>query len=548
MDEDLPKPKRARAALLLCLVLLIALAVRVVYLREASRLPNFRVPYAGMDAALYRDLAQRVSEGDLLLGEETFYFTPLYAYTLGGLYAVFGADPWVSRILNCYLGLLTVCLLFLLTRRIFRSAGAGFFAGLGGALYGPYLVFDTSGLKTSMGLTLLVLALWLIARRADRPRARTWILPGVVLGVAMSFYGTLSLFLAAFCVWLFFSRSAGRLASVACFLLGAVAVTLPVGIRNEVAAEELSFTRNTGGIHFYIANSDRAWGGYAKVQGVRPNPAGHHFDARHVAEQATGRGLTSAEVSSWWRARAVEQIKGEPEHFSWLVGKRALLLLNAFEVPNNESYAYRKEESGLLPFLPGYGVLLALGLLGMAVLRFRRQEATPLYLLFAGVFLALLFSLVTWRYRLPVTLALWPFAGYFLSRLASWTKRSRVMPIVATVAAGAMLWVAADRPVLRQEVLDGSERIARMKMEASRIELELCRELAGLDPSQGDKRRTLVLSLAGLRRNQHDLEGAVDVLREALRSNPGDLKVRYVLLDLQEELTRATGRRRSVSR
>lgn len=55
----------------LILLLTTAASVRVLYLLEASQFPNFAIPYAGLDADMYRHLAGRIAGGDLLLGART---------------------------------------------------------------------------------------------------------------------------------------------------------------------------------------------------------------------------------------------------------------------------------------------------------------------------------------------------------------------------------------------------------------------------------------------------------------------------------------------
>jgi len=115
---------RTRTARGLCLtgVLGAAIAVRLVYLHQCAHYPNFRVPYAGGDAALYHELAKRVAAGDLALGTDVYHYSPIYAYLLGLLYALFGDGPWVARLLNVVLGTGTVALVFLYTRRLYGSA------------------------------------------------------------------------------------------------------------------------------------------------------------------------------------------------------------------------------------------------------------------------------------------------------------------------------------------------------------------------------------------------------------------------------------------
>ncbi|HDK17517.1 MAG TPA: hypothetical protein ENG75_06210, partial [Nitrospirae bacterium] len=88
-------PILKNTAIHLSLILLIGLVVRLVYLWQISEYPNFYVSYPGMDVAFYHDRAKEVAGGNLLLGHNAYYYAPLYAYFLGGLYTLFGDSYWV---------------------------------------------------------------------------------------------------------------------------------------------------------------------------------------------------------------------------------------------------------------------------------------------------------------------------------------------------------------------------------------------------------------------------------------------------------------------
>jgi len=105
------KPKNAcekETLYTLVLVLLIGLTARLIYLSEVAHYPNFKVPYAGLDAALYHSLAEKVAAGDLLLGNDVFYYSSTFVYFLGTLYRIFGESPWIPRIANFIFGMGTV--------------------------------------------------------------------------------------------------------------------------------------------------------------------------------------------------------------------------------------------------------------------------------------------------------------------------------------------------------------------------------------------------------------------------------------------------------
>ena len=149
--------------------LVLALAVRLLYLHAVADEAPFRHPYAGMDAERYDDLARRVADGDLALGPRVFDYSALYAYLLGAEYALFGPGPWPARVSNILLGLGTVFLVYRIAREMAPEGATADIAAIGAALYGPYVVFDTSALKTTTGL-------FLVARLAEGfvPERLSW--------------------------------------------------------------------------------------------------------------------------------------------------------------------------------------------------------------------------------------------------------------------------------------------------------------------------------------------------------------------------------------
>lgn len=123
---------------------------------------------------------------------------PLYSYALAGLYAVFGRSYIAVGVLHTLLDLLSIWLLFDISRRLFPrqltdtstwGEWIGAFSGLFFALY-PYLIFQNLTLiDTPLWITLLHLFVWLMILLRDREKLdrNTWLIAiagGIVLGVS----------------------------------------------------------------------------------------------------------------------------------------------------------------------------------------------------------------------------------------------------------------------------------------------------------------------------------------------------------------------------
>ena len=205
----MPENKTYESNLLIILIILLGLAVRLVYLWQISEYPNFSIPYAGLDAALYHDLAKEVAAGNIILGKEVYYYSPFYAYFLGGFYYLFGESYWTARILNIVLGTATIFLVYLYTLKIFQRRSIALIAAFGAAIYGPFIVFDTSMLKETILRTILSLAILVIAHASEKKeKKRLWFYAGFLLGISMSISGQAGLFVIAICCWLLFKKHA----------------------------------------------------------------------------------------------------------------------------------------------------------------------------------------------------------------------------------------------------------------------------------------------------------------------------------------------------
>lgn len=536
-----PPPGGVPVRCALAAVCAAALGVRLVYLWQASSLPNFRVPYAGLDAALYDQLARQVAAGDWLLGTEVFHYSPLFAYFLGCVYALLGSGPWPVRLVNVALGTGTVALVFLFSRRWFGDLRVAVLAAFGLAFYGPVVVFDTSALKTSFGLFLVAGALWLTARSQNEMRPAPWLAVGVIWGMALNLAGQVGCVILALAAWLLLRRVAGeapplgaRMAPACALLAGAVLSVAPFTARNLWVAGDFVPLTSTQGIHQYAANHKGSWGGYSPVPGVRPSPAGHHFDARREAERALGRKLKASQVSAYWQGLARKNVRADPVGFLRLVKRRLQLIISPEEIPNNENYRYLRQRSWLLRGLLDARVLLPLGIVGLALGLIGMPRVRPLVLFFAGYALTLTVSLVNGRYRLPLVLALWPFAAHLGVQAWIWVRARRRLPVVLAVA-GIALVVRAGAWGDPGGNHATRLRRAQVRMEDCTREQRLIEELAGCVECADDRVAELYLRLSNLHRRQQDYEGGEAILQEGTARLPGRGDLITALQDLKRK-------------
>ena len=541
------RPSRQKL-FILSAIIFVAVAVRIAYLLIISKYPNFNIYYPGLDAELYHLLAQRVAGGDLLLGSDVYYYSPFFAYLLGALYALFGVSTWVPRIFNIFMGSATVWFMYAYTRSFFESRKVGYIAACLAALYGPFIVFDTGALKSTSGLFFMTASLYFLSLSHKSRKLLLWLITGVFTGLAMIDFGHMSLFIIALCVWLLsvykgaydgttntVNRDAKdkinrtqkrdlsfkrRLSSLAPVIAGICFVVAPFTMRNYIVAKDFVLTACTSGIHLFIGNHEGAWGGYNRIQQIRPNPAGHYYDAEKLAEDATGRDLKASEVSRFWKNQAISYIKKNPDDFLALCVKRIFLSLHPYEIDNNENFQYLKSISSCLSCFLTFGMLMPIGIMGMILALPRYKDLFPLYLFFVCYLLGLSVSFVTWRYRIPLTLALFPFAGFGITRIISMIKCKKLLPAAAGLSLCLGIFIFFHLNPIKSDTRQSAIRRAEAKMDVCKRESDLLKQRDRLPLTSEGKRVQVWLELAGLRVTQYDEEGATRYLKEALKEYP----------------------------
>jgi tetratricopeptide (TPR) repeat protein len=405
------------------------------------------------DSRGYDAWAQQLAAGDWI-GRDVFYQAPLYPYFLGAIYALFGRDLFVVRIIQALLGALScVAVGYAATRLI--SARAGLAAGLMLALYPPAIFFDGLLQKSVLDVFFVCLSLALVARIVEHGEQRVrggrgggteaqalraprwWLALGLAMGaLALTRENALALIVVV-AVWAATvstkdtkdtkdtgtkgtgenkTRDASFVPSVpvvpavlvvpvVSFLIGVILVLLPVAARNYSVAGGLYLTTSQFGSNLYIGNHPGADGSYVGLRAGRGSPEYERLDATELAEEASGRRLTPGEVSSYWTGKVLAYVVSQPVEWLRLLARKARLLASSTEIIDTESQESHAEYSWLLRLLGPvwhFGVLLPLAVIGVAGLWPRRRRLWPLYALAVAYAASVVLFFVVARYRLPL--------------------------------------------------------------------------------------------------------------------------------------------------
>ncbi|MFZ5476668.1 MAG: tetratricopeptide repeat protein [Myxococcota bacterium] len=451
--------ERVVRALPVLVLLAAALAVRLAYVWEFRGSPLFDHLVPGMDEANYDAWAQRIAAGDVL-GEGTFTANPLAPYVLGGLYALFGRDLLVVRVMQALAGTATCFFLYRSALHVFGRRPAIATLALAG-FYGPAIFVGANLVAEGWCLLFGSASMALLTSPGGGAWGRA--AAGALLALAAMGRPNLLLLVGALPlaaeVAIAEDTVRARARRVVAWMLGAALVLGPVLARNAERGGEAVLVTAHGGVNLWIGNNPDADGFFRTPPGSELAGGQESLVTSSVAiaEEDLGRSLTPGEASRWWRDRAVAFALDQPAEWLALTLRKVGHFVNAYEPPLESNYAWALDQFATLRWgTVGYGLVCPLALAGMVLAAGRLRElAVPFA--FAGIYAASVVAyFVSMRYRLPVVIALLPFAGF---------------------AVGAMVELAAARAWRRLAVAGvvglGGAALAHTPIPADRVEMGL---------------------------------------------------------------------------
>ncbi|HZE90021.1 MAG TPA: glycosyltransferase family 39 protein [Verrucomicrobiae bacterium] len=376
------------------------------------------------------------------LGGARFYQDPLYPYALAASFAIFGDSTTPVLFVQALLGIGSAVLVWLLARRLFGDVAA-LASGLMAALFGPLLLHELLLLRES-ALTFTALATLLAGTVALGPtEKRIWpVVAGALTGVLVLIKSSALLLFAAFVLLLLHRLRATPREAVAragLCLAAFAAILAPLAARNLAVGVPPLALPGEGPVTFInhnIAGYDPLGGDAADVRGadILDGAEGRFFPA------AVATIRTHASVGAWLR----------------LVAGKLAAFSRAWEVPNNESYDYYRLSLGPLAWpLVGFPLVAPLAVVGISLSGFRSHaHALLLAHLGAALFLTAVFFHLS-RYRVPVAMAMLPFAGGAVAAALDALRDRRWKPLLlggsllVVVAALVLRPLPPDRPRIR---------------------------------------------------------------------------------------------------
>ncbi|MCP3958892.1 MAG: tetratricopeptide repeat protein [bacterium] len=544
---------------LLAAILVVGALLRLTYLLEISRAPDFDNPQFEAQyhdywarALVTGDWTPPVGVTDPEIPERPYFRPPGYPFFLSGVYRVTGPGYFWPRIAQMALGLLSCWLLFRLARRAYGGATALFATALAATSW-IFVFFEGELMAVALLVFLLLATLTVVASWREAFTLRRAAGAGVLLGLAALVRPNAAILLPAFLLWVLWWlwRREGRPAWIAkVFLRPALAfvaafafTTAPATLRNLAVAGDPVWITSNAGVNLFIGthpDSDGTRPGVAELGEIAGLDRGwDSFDYPLVAagvERAEGRALADSEVSSYFTRRALRYVASEPGTVARLTLRKLALFWGPAEVSNNKVIHFERAASPTLRLGPGFATVLALAIAGAVLLLWgarleqqaptdsRRIEITVLLLLFAAAYSAsYLPFFVSARFRAPLIPILLVFAGHALARLwnAVEARRYRLLAlglglILALRVVTGIAWVPYEPDQSLWHWRKGL--LWKARGEADRAQAEF-RAAAEADPGDFEARLSLAESLAatGL------LDEAIAEYRAALSLDPSSI-------------------------
>ena len=503
-----------------------ALALRILLVVSLEGKPFFYTPI--VDAAAFDRWATDIATRSFI-GDHVFFQDPLYAYGLGVFYKVAGHNLLAARIVQAVIGTLGLWMLFEAVRR-FLGYRTAIVALAIGALYKTFIFYDAMILKDFLGVVAVEGALlcWSLGSKWR------WLAFGATLALGSLVRGNMMLLIVAAAGFLAIRR---EWKSAGLTLAGALAMIAPVTIRNAAVGGEFVVSTSHFGVNLFIGNNpENTTGRYRPPVFLREaTPEFEESDFRLEAERLNHREMKPAEVDRYWRGRAVEYIAGNPGTFLGVTIKRLLMLLSAFEIPDDHNMYFMERFSWVLRLpLVTFGLLvLPLAAAGIYLSWSERDRFAMLYLLLGAYALSIVFFFIFGRYRLPMVPILILFAAHAIvktAQLVNWR-----MSAVPKTAAAVFVITAILVNVPLPEAVAGHRdfRVAHRNLGVyyrdDNRPLDAAREFeeaARLNPDYFSD-ESFVLVLAECYEKGGDVPRALETYRRLLEINTRDPRIPY---------------------
>lgn len=420
---------------------LLALALRVGYWLYLQN-HYFFFANPGEDVLYYKNWAKAIVFGDPTNNDGTFSGMPLFPYYLAVLYRLTLGNWEAVNFFNLVLGAANCVLVYALAKRLFSSRIA-IIASLLAATNFILIYYDWLMMPITLlvSLTLVILiALSGLSVPADREK-RNWFLLGVFLGVAALGDGKFLIFtalIAGYWIWQKFNFSIPKvLNAMIPFALGLILVIGGVTVRNKIVGGQWVFITSQSGLSLFVGNNPEATGAYEHPAFMRPSHEGQDLDQKLFVEQTLGHPVSPAQVSDFYRKKAITFITTQPGEYLKLLGRKLALFIGDHEQSQAIDLILQRDYKLKFDW-NSYRLIFPLAFLGILVCLLKKKNTASAMLLVAAQLIFSLIYFVTTRHRasiVPVLLIFEAFAFNWLVEKIHFRQYKVVAASLLSIAA-----------------------------------------------------------------------------------------------------------------
>ncbi|MBI5149664.1 MAG: tetratricopeptide repeat protein [Candidatus Omnitrophica bacterium] len=301
--------------------------------------------HPGGDVTYYQRWAGEIADGHWT-ASALFRGLPLYPHFLAVLERLTLNHMALVRAFHLALGAVNCGLTYILGRTLF-SRKAGILSGV--LMAGSFTAIHYDWLMIPVPLLIflsLVIVLTFLSagpmglsrgprERSEQSERSEWFILGALIGMAVLGDGKMLIFAALVSAGFFLKGNNvwRRHAFTIVLLLAAGALLFPAanGLRNKIFGGDWIWVSSQGGLSFYVGNNSCALGLFENPGFIRPTHEGQDEDQAIVAQTVLKRTLTPAQVSGFWRGRALEFIGSHPREYLRLLLQKTRLFLTETE-------------------------------------------------------------------------------------------------------------------------------------------------------------------------------------------------------------------------
>ena len=471
----------------LLVIFVTALAIRIWFLAQLQNDLVFNLPIS--DCQEYNYLAFWITQHcwiwPSLPNHIPFHHAPLYPYFIATIYQIFGFHINAVVIIQCILGAISACLMYLLTLRLANTMAAVVCAGMM-TLYWFMIYTQVFLFCESLAMTINIVLIYDLINAKES--LKKYFFAGVLFGASLLCRPDLSLFAVLIFVWICgqYKSYKQALRGYGIFLLSMTVVLAPVLIRNHNISGSWTL-RSQVGSNIYLGNDPDSYGSNIFVESGRKWQRFITMPYRELHNNA----LTEAQINNFYLQKTFQRILDHP--LSWvklILGKIWSLLTGRDFLRSEDVYFRDRYIFGTSLQLLSTSLIFILAVPGFFAAWKLRKRHQLLVLLLLSSIMSVFFPAKT-RYLVPIIPFVMFYASFFISTLYEAVKKGdkpkllKVMGVVLVcVLASFINPLNLSQPNMSEACYSLADNLYRQK--DYELAQQTYRHTLILDPSNSD--------------------------------------------------------------